>query len=628
MNRDGGLEADLDLIRELLRKYGFQQFESMVSIAGRSLYEPSTSSSSRASIISSAATSISRGTSSGFSYYTDTSSLRSHPGSISWNNQSTTGLPARSSTASVASRTSTPGGSSTCTPEVPPLPDAATIAEMDPDGSGDGSRTKLQCPFCTEYGIGQWIGRKPDLKRHFNKIHASNAQWTCKLGGGCHLTFDFHTAYDAHVKKDHGGVKDPDAKVNLCQQVVWACGFETCREVFEAKTDDHGPKVMNNYFEHVLGHVVSSACGRWSYSRLMRNLLHQEIVQHAWKDCDKGPLVDDLMWQPQNSSILRKMLETRHISDATLLCKYAVILGSGHPAPTMPPFQFNPPQINTCKIVSPSHDPRHDARFSKGGLLNFRRKAKPSTPRPSGRITGSQPKSRINVLRSPQPQHATLMPVSSMRSPPPVPPIPANLRSAQPLSSGQHISSGQHLSSGQHISSGPPHIPNMPSAQNMMNMFATTAPQLQGLQSYTSSPEFNLGGADSAASLGFNDQSGLPDMDYNPLELYSGYQSLGAPPSLHQFLGSKDDHTGRTDQLTQHNIQHNVTQHYAQKVLPNNNNMNPDKQHQLRPRRNSSPGSDCRMGGESPVQGFSQPFLPHQTGRRRSSTSMDFVFAP
>ena len=36
MNQDGGLEADLDLIRRLLRKYGFQQFENMVQMAGSS----------------------------------------------------------------------------------------------------------------------------------------------------------------------------------------------------------------------------------------------------------------------------------------------------------------------------------------------------------------------------------------------------------------------------------------------------------------------------------------------------------------------------------------------------------------------------------------------------------------
>jgi hypothetical protein len=157
----------------------------------------------------------------------------------------------------------------------------------------------------------------------------------------------------------------------------------------------------------------------------------------------------------------------------------------------------------------------------------------------------------------------------------------------------------------------------------MMNMFATSGPQLQGLPSYTSPSEFNMGPSDSSTSLGFTDQSGLPTMDYHPLELYSGYQSLGAPPSIHQFLGAKDNHGGRIDNV----IQHNVTQHYAQKSTAN---PNADKQH--RPRRNSSPGSDCRMGGESPVAGFAQPFLPgrpdQQGGRRRSSTTMDFVFAP
>lgn len=36
MNRDGGFESDLALIRNLLRKYGWSQFESMVQIAGKS----------------------------------------------------------------------------------------------------------------------------------------------------------------------------------------------------------------------------------------------------------------------------------------------------------------------------------------------------------------------------------------------------------------------------------------------------------------------------------------------------------------------------------------------------------------------------------------------------------------
>lgn len=40
MNRDGGLEADLDVIRELLRKYGLQQVENMVHIADRSRKYP------------------------------------------------------------------------------------------------------------------------------------------------------------------------------------------------------------------------------------------------------------------------------------------------------------------------------------------------------------------------------------------------------------------------------------------------------------------------------------------------------------------------------------------------------------------------------------------------------------
>ena len=68
------------------------------------------------------------------------------------------------------------------------------LKEVDVEPPSDGSRTKLQCPFCLEFGVDMRIGRKPDLKRHFHKIHATNAQWVCKLNGGCNLSFDFHTA--------------------------------------------------------------------------------------------------------------------------------------------------------------------------------------------------------------------------------------------------------------------------------------------------------------------------------------------------------------------------------------------------------------------------------------------------
>lgn len=40
MNQDGEFQSDLDEIRVLIRKYGWQEFENMVRVAGRSRKYP------------------------------------------------------------------------------------------------------------------------------------------------------------------------------------------------------------------------------------------------------------------------------------------------------------------------------------------------------------------------------------------------------------------------------------------------------------------------------------------------------------------------------------------------------------------------------------------------------------
>jgi hypothetical protein len=396
----GDMEADLDVLRDLLRRYGLQTVNSMVNVAMASRTDPSSPFSSprlllsaasqtltrqsavRESVVSSSGRSImssvtsasqTTGTSSALSFYTDSASIRSVT------------KPQWPAAALPPSGTSTPGDLFDGSP-------ITTAFPADSPSGADSAKTKLACPFCAEFHIDQRIGRKPDLKRHFIKIHSLNAQWICKLQGGCNLSFDFAAAFDAHVKDAHGGIKDPDARVNTCAQVVFACGFERCREVFEAPTDAQADATMHAYFDHVLAHLAapSVSVGRWTYSRRIRNLLHQEAVRAAWKDCSDGHRGHELVWEPQRSSVLRKMLECRHLgADMGMLCRYAVLLGSGRHAPAVAPSNFAAPVLNTCTLVSDCHDPRRDERFAKGPRLPKRpaRKQQPGAPA----VLGSSP---------------------------------------------------------------------------------------------------------------------------------------------------------------------------------------------------------------------------------------------
>ena len=578
MNRLGAtMEADLDLVRELIRRYGLDTLNHMVHVAAASsstfrrgspsrFVSPadgappdrdSLVSSSGHSILSSA-TSASHATSSNLSFYTDPGSVGRGPGSRQqWPAVGLAPGPGVSGTSTpVDSYEKWPFGHS------PGPASYSEVGQLEAEPAGDGSRTKLQCPFCFEFGADMRIGRKPDLKRHFQKIHATNAQWVCKLNGGCNLSFDFHTAYDAHVKQDHGGLKDPDAKVNVCQQVVFACGFERCREVFEAATDHDGPAVMNGYFDHVLAHVAGPNGDRWSYSRRMRNLLHQQLVGAAWKACgrDAGR---ELFWQPQSSNVLRKMLECRHIVEVDMLCRYAVLLGSNRLAPAIAPAGFETPVLNTCRLINPCHDPRGDPRFAQGPVRfnkKPRRRAADELP------AGAAPP----VLRS-SPSASVFTSYSDSKDPfcaEVLDPTAAALAPPGPDFHAGHPAPTSH-------------------------------------PGHTSHPAgFALDGADEMVMPDFHPGP-------HPLHLYAAFQSLGRPPSQEQVIMDMDEALGVHGVLKQ------------EKPAARRNVLSRKSLEKMRTRRTSSPEAPGRLGEEPPPL----PVVPsQQLGRRRSSGAMDTDF--
>ena len=423
-----------------------------------------------------------------------------------------------------------------------PFEPAREPSDQEPVVPDDGSENKLQCPFCAEHDIITRIGRKPDLKRHFKHYHATNAQWVCKLNINdcCNLSFDCKAAYEVHIKKDHDGLRDPDAMANLCQQVVFACGFERCREVFEAQTDADGPRVKNHYFEHVLSHVTNtSSDDTWSYSRRLRNLLHQRTTHRAWRDRQKAGDGQQLLWQPQSSSILRAMLETRHIMDVPILCRYAVLLGSRRQseAPAIPPSGFAIPVLNTCNV--PCHDPHQDERFSRGASSKFQ-------------------KSRVTHRRAAEDQHR---------------PLPAQNRVLRSSPSVSTVSSASSF------------------AHQPLHFYTAMYPQTSN-PDVTSAPGFGLDAVTAAAPTsypaGHHEPGAMTAIQSfahsHPLDYYVAAGSLGTPPSPDQVIMDMDCGLS-TQGMADHRSKTSSKRHVFSK---------------LRQRRNSSPESDCHMGGYSP----------------------------
>src|SRR5690606_27211378 len=101
-------------------------------------------------------------------------------------------------------------------------------------------RKAIECTMCFVEGIVVGFSRKSDFKKHLQNFHHTNTIWVCQYAG-CPLTFDFEKAYVAHVKSCHTDIHLPPnkARVELCPQLVFACGFRGCKDrVFEASSED------------------------------------------------------------------------------------------------------------------------------------------------------------------------------------------------------------------------------------------------------------------------------------------------------------------------------------------------------------------------------------------------------
>lgn len=195
-----------------------------------------------------------------------------------------------------------------------------------------GAASTLPCPFCSEVGIQKVIKRKYDLIRHFKKFHKHSEIWRCPELN-CGTLFDWKSALDMHIKKKHPHAQNPleDSAVKPLPQLVFACGFSNSKTVFEARDGDDPEKIADKFFDHVADTIDKRDKDNlppldWKYSVRFRNLMRQKAVDRFWKQRTKGH--SELVWQPHSSFVLRKLLETRHLSDTPLLVQWAIKLGS------------------------------------------------------------------------------------------------------------------------------------------------------------------------------------------------------------------------------------------------------------------------------------------------------------
>ncbi|KAL9489653.1 hypothetical protein ACSS6W_001930 [Trichoderma asperelloides] len=345
--------VDRQMIRHLLGKYSREELGRLLQEEGR--MSPSSSYEDRSFMLSSG------NISSGSSHDDSSNMFDSTSSNNAFSDTSSTCGSVTSNVSPRASHRRKPNASPSTTRASISLTDESSwdVEDATPAATAPKQKGSFTCGFCLEEGIQKTCTRKNDLKRHMEDFHHTNAQWFCRHRG-CQMVFDWQTAYKAHLKNSHGGSRMnlDDAKVPLCPQTVFACGFENCLQVFEAPSDVHAGPTFKEYVSHVVKHFDEGASsGQWSYSARMRNLLRQSSVLNAWSQSlwpDGDP--SRLRWNSQTSSVLRKRLETRHLGDLQFLVQYAIALGSS-PNGAIQNFRadFVTPIRSECRLAIHGH---------------------------------------------------------------------------------------------------------------------------------------------------------------------------------------------------------------------------------------------------------------------------------
>lgn len=188
------------------------------------------------------------------------------------------------------------------------------------------------CGFCIEQGFTTKCTRGNDLRRHIEGTHHSNNLWICSHKD-CGRVFQWLGAYKIHVRSFHPGsrMRIGESKVvDLCPQTVFACGYDGCVKLFEARSALETAGTKKKYLDHIINHFRSMKKPKtWTFSNRIRNLLKQVDLVGVWPP---GALSEEanvrLEWDAQTGGVLQKQLETRHLGDAASLIQNIIALGS------------------------------------------------------------------------------------------------------------------------------------------------------------------------------------------------------------------------------------------------------------------------------------------------------------
>lgn len=153
-----------------------------------------------------------------------------------------------------------------------------------------------------------------------------------------------------------------EAKVKLCPQTVFACGFENCTQVFEAPNEDDTAATLKEYSGHIVKHFEEgSNGGRWTYSTRVRNLLRQPQVSAFWEKAWPEMERPKLQWEPQSSMAARKTLEAGHLENLPFLIRFIVTLGSNPGDLSKFEGNLDPPVKKRCPKAQFQHGMPHDS---------------------------------------------------------------------------------------------------------------------------------------------------------------------------------------------------------------------------------------------------------------------------
>lgn len=188
------------------------------------------------------------------------------------------------------------------------------------------------CGFCSEYGIHKRLSRPSDLKRHLESTHHTNNLWICPKAN-CRRVFQWLGTFKEHVKYYHKvRIRLCDAEIiTLCPQTVFACGFEGCSQVYEAPSEFEASPTRDEFIAHVVDHLRGTVepPKAWTFTLRMRNLLSQGGLSNVWPPPSLSyEQTLQLKWDARSSSVLQKLLETRHLGVTSSLIRNAIALGS------------------------------------------------------------------------------------------------------------------------------------------------------------------------------------------------------------------------------------------------------------------------------------------------------------